>query len=268
MQHRVFLQRHPVFTKAELAAHLASRGGTGPRSQEAFLAYYTRTGRVVRVRRGLYAVLPPGAELDSYPVNPYLIAGKLAEDAVLSHHTALEYHGRAHSVWQHFLYSASRPVRKVAFRSRLYRGARFPAALLRTGTQHVEVVETEQEGVTIRVTSLERTLVDVLHRPALAGGWEEVWRSLESVEYFNLESVLEYTLLLRNATTAAKVGLFLEQNREPLMVDECHLQALRDRRPSQPHYMDPARQQPGRLVPEWNLVVPNEVLTRSWEEVS
>lgn len=29
----------------------------------------------------------------------------------------------------------------------------------------------------LRVASLERTLVDVLDRPDLAGSWEEVWRS-------------------------------------------------------------------------------------------
>ncbi len=90
---------------------------------------------------------------------------------------------------------------------------------------------------------------------------------MESVEFFDLDAVLEYSLLLGNATTAAKVGFFLERNREALMVDECHLKALRDRRPAQPHYMDLARRHPGRLVRDWNLVVPEDVLTRSWDEV-
>lgn len=267
MQHRTFLQRHPVFTREELAAHIASRGGAGPRTGEAFLAYYTRTGRVVRVRRGLYAVLPPGADRESHPVNPYLIAARLTTDAVLSHHTALEYHGRAHSLWQHFIYSAARPAKPVTFRSQLFRGAKFPAALLRTKTQHIEVADSEQKGLAIRVTSLERTLVDVLHRPSLAGGWEEVWRSLESVEFFDLDAVLEYAFLLGNATTMAKVGFFLQQHRDALMVDDRHLQPLRDNRPKQPHYMDSSRWQPGRLVADWNLVVPNDVLTRSWDDI-
>ena len=66
-------------------------------------------------------------------------------------------------------------------------------------------------------------MVDVLNRPDLSGGWEEIWRSLESVEFFDFDKVVEYALLLGNATTAAKVGLFLEQHREPLMVEEKHL---------------------------------------------
>ena len=43
-------------------------------------------------------------------IRTYLVAAKLTPDAVLSHHTTLEFHGRAYSVWQHFIYSAERPA--------------------------------------------------------------------------------------------------------------------------------------------------------------
>jgi len=56
------------------------------------------------------------------------------------------------------------------------------------------------------VTSLERTQVDVLVRPDLGGGLEEVWRFLESVEYFDVERVTNYMLKLRSATAVVKVG--------------------------------------------------------------
>lgn len=266
MRHRDFFRRHPVFTAEELSAHLASRGPVGPRTREALLSYYTRTGRLLRIRRGLYAVLPPGSDPRSYPVDPYLIAGKITADAVLSHHTALEYHGRAYTVWQHLVYTSSQPANTLTFRAQTFRGTRFPTALQRAGTVHYGVMDTEQKGVTIRVTTLERTLVDVLHRPRLGGGWEEIWRSLESVEFFDIDEVVAYALLLNNATTCAKVGLFLEQHGDALMIDACHLGELRGRRPRQPHYLDRASRGAGRLVPDWNLVVPDEVLQRSWEE--
>ena len=35
-------------------------------------------------------------------------------------------------------------------------------------------------GGQVRVTSLERSLVDLLHSPEHGGGWEEIWRSLEA----------------------------------------------------------------------------------------
>ena len=264
VKHETFFRRHPVFTGEELSTHLASRVTVGHRSQEALLAYHTKTGRVIRVRRGLYAVVPPGAETMSYPVDPYLIAGKLAPDGVLSHHTALEFHGRAYSAWNQLIYSASRPVESLTFRSHAFQGTKFPEALRRSGSEHFDVLSRERSGVRVRVTSLERALVDVLHRPDLSGGWEEVWRSLESVEFFNFDRVLEYVFLLGNATTAAKVGFFLEQHRDALMVEERHLRPLRERRPRQPHYLDRSKRKPGGLVADWNLVVPKDVLERSW----
>ena len=267
IKHEAFFRRHPVFTGEELAEHLSSNGETGKRMQESLIAYHTRAGRLVRVRRGLFAVIPPGVNGGRYPVDPYLVAAKLTRDSVLSHHTALEFHGRAYSFWRQVTYSASRPVEKLAFRSHVFQGTRFPEALRRLGKEHFEVLDRERAGVTVRVASLERTLVDVLDRPHQSGGWEEVWRSLESVEFFNLDKVVEYTLLLDNATTASKVGFFLEQHCDELMVEERHLQPLREMRPRQPHYLDRNRRGTGSLAAEWNLVIPVEVAERSWAEV-
>jgi hypothetical protein len=68
------------------------------------------------------------------------------------------------------------------------------------------------------------------------------------------------------AITAVRVGFFLDQHRDTLHVEECHLAPLSARRPKQPAYLD-ARRTPGRLVASWNLVVPEIVLERRWVEV-
>ena len=267
-KHDTFFRQHPVFTREELADHLSTGGHVGPRTQESLVAYHTRTGRLVRVRRGLFAVIPPESDGETYPIDPYLVASKLTPGSVLSYHTALELHGRAYSVWQHLTYLAFRPVEPLTFRSHVYRGARFPEALVREGKEYFGVSTMERVGMPLRVTSLERTLVDVLDRPIRSGGWEEVWRSLEAVEFFDLDKVIEYVLLLGNATTASKVGFYLDQHREALMVEESHLAALRSQRPRQPHYVDRGRSGDGRLVTEWNLVVPMDLIERSWAEVT
>ena len=267
VKHDAFFRNHPVFTGEELATHLAAAGQVRARTQESLLAYHTKADRLVRVRRGLYAVIPLGANRDSYPIDPYLVAAKLTPDAVLSHHTALEFHGRAYSAWQHFFYLADRPLEPVTFRSHVFRGSRFPDALVRSGNQLFGVLTAERAGMSLKVASLERTLVDVLDRPDLAGGWEEIWRSLESIEFFDLDKAVEYALLLENATTVAKVGFFLDQHREGLMVEDRHLKALRNRRPRKPHYLDRSKREVGSLVSDWNLIVPAEVLEQSWAAV-
>jgi len=51
------------------------------------------------------------------------------------------------------------------------------------------------------------------------------------------------------------------------MVDERHLERLREHVPKQPRYLDASRE-PGRLLRPWNLVVPERILERHWAEVA
>ncbi len=263
-----FFRQRRVFTNKELAEFLEVDGQRNVRTQESTLAYHTKTGRLLRVRRGLYAVVPPGADPETYPIDPYLLAAKMTEDAALGYHTALEFHGRAYSVYEHFLYLTAHSPRPVVFRWFRFRGVPFPKQLRKKNEEDFGIAVAERAGLDVRVTSLERTLVDVLDRPNLGGSWEEIWRSLESVDFFAIDKVVKYALLLENASTAAKVGFFLEEHRESLMVEESHLKPLRELRPRQPHYLDRAHRKDGRLVKDWNLVVPTAVLERSWAEVT
>lgn len=131
-----------------------------------------------------------------------------------------------------------------------------------------EIVEKTRDGALIRVATLERTLVDVLDAPRHGGGWEEIWRSLESVEFFDLDAVTEYAFKLASAVTVAKVGFYLEQHREALMVEDRHLERLRERAPGRPMYLERSTREPGRLLTRWNLVVPERMLDRGWAEVT
>jgi len=263
-----FFRQNPVFTDKEFARFLGSKGAFKARAPESLLAYHTRTGRLLRVRRGLYAVVPVGADPETYPFDPFLLAAKMVEDAVLAHHTALEFHGKAYSVQRRFLFLTKKAPRSLSFRTFNFRPVLFPKVLQAKGKENFEVMMAERSGLEVRVTSLERTFVDVLDRHELSGSWEEIWRSLESIEFFNLDKVIEYALLLENATTAAKVGFFLDQHKETLMVENSHLKRLREIRPRQPHYLERSRRKAGRLVPDWNLVVPPFVLERAWAEVT
>jgi len=255
----------PVLTHAEVLACLDQEYSSNPRSQETLLQYHLDQGNLRRVRRGLYVVVPPGADASNHPVDPYLVAAKLADDAVLAYHTALEFHGKAYTVFDRYVVQTRRTLRPTAFDGFHFEGVAFPKPLRDASREHFATKVVDRQGVDVRVTQLERTLVDVLDRPKLSGGWEEIWRSLELVEYFDLELVLAYVGLLDNATTSAKVGFFLQQHAEALWVEERHLAVLRQRCPKQPHYL--MRGKSGKLVSEWNLVVPAAVLERQWEEV-
>jgi len=267
MKLKTFFRTHPVFTVEDFAGFLSADGTHNLRTQEALLTYHVKAGNIVRVRRGLYASVPPGASAETYPIDPFLLASRMTKEAVLAYHTALEFHGKAYSVYERFTYLVNKSMPLINFRAHSFKGVRFPQSLVRKKEESFNVMRVDHLGMAISVTGLERTFVDVLNRPDLSGSWEEIWHSLESVEFFDLDKVTLYVDLLGNATTAAKVGYFLEQHKDVLMVDEAHLKAFRDRRPRRPHYLVRSQRKAGRFVAAWNLVVPEDVYERSWEEL-
>jgi predicted transcriptional regulator of viral defense system len=264
MKLNTFFVRHPVFTVAELDDYLGKHNTS---TRNALLTYHRRSGNILTVRRGLYAVIPPGDSSENTPLDPYLLASKMTDDAVLSYHTALEVHGRAYTVYRHFTYVSKRPSQPVRFREYEFRCVVVPKALRDKGQESFGVQEVERQGLPVRVTSLERTFVDALDRPDLCGSWEEVWRSLESIEYLKFNDVIKYVRLLDKSTTAARVGFFLQQHKEALMIDDKQLGKLRKLVPRQPHYLERRNRSSGTLMKEWNLIVPEAVIKRSWAEV-
>ena len=261
-----FFARHPVFRYQEFVAVHSGSGRRSRQTSASVVKQHVAAGNLLHVRRGLYATVPPGIPADSAQVDPYLLATKLTEDAVVAYHAALQFHGKAYSVWRRFHSFTRSRVRRFAFRDAEFIPVQAPVAVRFLPDLGGGVVEQRHAGGLVRTTTLERTLVDVLDAPQRCGGWEEVWRSLEMVEFFDLDVVIEHTKKLGSALTAARVGLFLEQHREQLMVEDAHLEALRKLAPTQPRYID-AKRRPGKLVAGWNLVVPQRMLSGAWAEV-
>jgi predicted transcriptional regulator of viral defense system len=264
MRSAEFFETHPVFRHADfVAAHTA--GGSSPRTSNNLLARYLSSGRLARIRRGLYASVPRGVEPTRVAVDPYLITAHLAEDAAVAYHAALQFAGRAYSTWRRFHYLTSKRSKPFRFRDMEFVPTQVPSRLFDLPERGGGISEVSHAGGRVRAATLERTMVDVLDAPDKGGGWEEIWRSLEMVEFFDLDVVVKYALHLGSAISIARVGFYLDQHRESLMVTDEHLRLLLPHVPKQPRYFDPTRK-PGKLVSPWNVIVPLDVLERSWED--
>lgn len=262
-----FFSKYNVFTVEELDHFLSNQSSANSNTRKALLTYYQNRRRIKRIRRGLYATIPLGNDPESSPVDPYLVAAKMTKDAVLAYHTALEFYGKAYSLYKRIIFVSQTKSLPLKFRSYEIKGVTIPNPLRVMGEEMFGVTSHNRSGVDVRVTNLERTFVDVLDRPDLAGSLEEIWRSLESIEFFDLDQVIEYTFLLENTTTAAKVGFYLEQHKESLMVEDSHLKRLKKLRPQQPHYLIRGKRKNCQWNKNWNLMVPADVKNKSWEDV-
>jgi len=58
----------------------------------------------------------------------------------------------------------------------------------------------------------------------------------------------------------------LEQRGDELKVGKTHLNQLLKAVPASPHYMDDTAKKAGTLISKWNLIVPNNVIKKTWDE--
>ena len=257
-----FVARRPVFRFDEFRTVHSGRGQRSTATTATLLKQWVKAGRIVNLRRGLYATVPAGQRPDTLVLDPFVLACRLAPDAAVAYRAALEFWGAPVTPSRVVHYFAPRRARPFVFHGVTYVPVQMPPPA-RALTDLASGIVVERRGnVPVRVTSRERTLVDVLDVPRYGGSSAEAWRSLESLASLDLDFVVLYAIRLGSALTAGRVGFYLEQHRDALGIDERYLDALRRHAPRQPLYLD-GRRERGRVVSGWNLVVPDDLLTRA-----
>ncbi|MBS0358949.1 MAG: hypothetical protein JSS53_06760 [Proteobacteria bacterium] len=262
-----FFNQHVVFRFNEFKQFMEShRQGVSEKNCHMALYNYCKKGKLTHVRKGLYTVKNDNPHL-ALTVSPFLIAGKATEDATLAYHTALESHGIAYTDFNEHTYLTSYRTNDFMFQDQHYR-AIYRSSLNQKNEQASGIEIVTNLGTMIRRTHLERTLVDVLDRPEISGGWEEVMRSLDRIAIFSAARAVDYALSIGHASIIAKLGYFFDHQRpEYLRIDQSIIERLLPYIPNRPYYID--RKTPAGLstyIKKWHLFVPNYLHKRAWEE--
>lgn len=252
-----FFDRSPVFRTEEFHEACSRTAKRGSRAN--LLNYFVRRGRLLPVRRGIYAVVPPGSEPARFVPNRYLVLAAMRPDTVISHHTALEVLGQAHNT-SHVLYACTMmsPCRSK-WNKYEFRILSYPKQLRKQRTGEFGLRREEIMGAMVTVTGPERTLVDCMATPAYAGGVEEAVVSLRGFQVFDFDVLTEYLRRLGTRRVFAAVAAFLEQEARRLFVPDDFLVMLEKRRPASRTYLERSKHG-GVFLKRWNLIVPRSFL--------
>lgn len=258
-----FLSAHPVFTRAEFAAAFGRPASST--SVTSLLKHHLKAGNIKRLSREVFAAVPAHLSAEHLVVDRFAAASKLRPDGVLGYHSALELHGAAYSEFNEVqLVSRGRPeLAELPFGP--CRFVNPPKALLDAGRTDYLTVTMDRLGVSIKVTAIERTVVDVLHRPDIAGAAEEVLQSLDLVRYLDPEKVVDYVELLGIRSLASLAGWWLERRRSALVIPESALDRLRALLPRSKHYALGAKPGDAVLVEPWRVLLPPQAVEASFE---
>ncbi len=210
-------------------------------------------GYLQRLRRGLYAIVPVDERGSPSPPNPYLVASKLADPYLLSFHTGLELHGVAQSS-----FSAKYVATPTRFQPLEHEGIRYRPVIMSHDEIDAAATSISIQDQPVTVASREWTAVHCLARLDLAGGLEEVLKSLAGFAYLRPERLLEACEKVGQKNLYHRAGLLLELNQERWHIDDDQLSSFEANLSEHTDYFG-TRPGQARYVKRWNLMVPENL---------
>ena len=239
-------------------ADVQSITGLPPASARSLIRHAVARGVVSRLQPGLFVLVPPElGRATEFAGNPYIIARQLAAGAeyFISHASAMELHRMVTQPQFVVFTSTTKRLRK-----RTIHGTEFRFVLV--GHEDVFGVTThwisKQESV--KISDIERTVIDGLHLPAycggITGGAKGLWMRRQDV---NSVRLIDYALRLGVGAVVRRLGYLLDfyQIAAPEGLDR-----LRSSLSATYAVLDPMLPAEGPHVSSWRLrlnVAPDEL---------
>jgi len=203
--------------------------------------------KVRSVKRGLYVAL---GILDKEPVvNKYVIASNLTDTSAVSHHSAFEYYGYANQVSYFVTVVSESKMNDFDFNGFHYH--RLQPCVNGCGIQ-------KQDG--IRVTDIERTVLDSINEFEKDMGFEELIKCIAAIPVLNQGKLLDYLALYDKQFLYQKTGFILEHFKREFDISDIFLNECREKSGKSSRYL--LRETSGYepvFSNKWHLTVPKNI---------
>ncbi len=214
------------------------------------LARLMDKGYVRKIRNNMYSAVNPATE--GVVASKYQIACAINDSAYLTHHTAFEFYGLANQVYYE-VYVASEP----RFRDFDFEGITYRRVAPRINVGVVEPRTTQG----VRVTDLERTVIDSIKDVEKIGGFEELMNCLSLVHYLDEAKLRAYLDAYGVQALYQRAGYLLDYFREEMQLSQEFIEYCKNQVGKGTAYLLEEAKHRGVYVGEWGLVVPEGLLT-------
>ena len=165
-----------------------------------------KQGLIRRVRKDLYVSV--SLETHQPTVNKFEIASRVSSTACVSHHAALEFYGYANQVFYDMTFVSQSKVKPFEF----------------DGVSYRQIFSGISEGVSkqngVRVTDLERSVLDCIDAVEKVCGLEELDNCLDAIPSLNEDRLRCYLPLYGKAFLYQKAGYLLEKRQSDLKLSD------------------------------------------------
>lgn len=218
------------------------------------LARLMDKGFVRKIRSNMYSAV--NQSTDGVVASKYQIACAINDSAYLTHHTAFEFYGLANQVYYE-VYAASGP----RFRDFEFEGITYRRVAPRIDLGVVEPRITQG----VRVTNLERTVIDSINDFEKIGGFDELLNCLSLVHYLDEAKLKAYLDAYGVQALYQKAGYLLEYFRDEMHLNQEFIAYCKNQVGKSTRYLLKEAKHGGKYVRDWGLVVPEGLFKASVE---
>lgn len=232
------MMKHPVFSVEDLSEYYSNY-----ESARSAVKSMVKKGLAVKIRNNMYTCI--SGETNAPIANRFQIASSISSTSCVSHHTAFEYYGIMNQIYYDVYVSSLTFFRDFSFDGYTYKCIKNEVS---------EEIETPQYSGGIRVSSLERTVVDSIKDMDKIAGQEELLENLQACSKLNEEKLVNYISLYSTQFLWQKTGFLLSLFKDKLGLSEgffdiCKQKSGKSHRYISPHLYD------GKYDPDWQLIV-------------
>jgi len=243
MKHYEQLLKMGCFTSDELYAAVGN-----VKAAESLAHDYMKKEYIRNIRRGLYVAVDLATGESA--VSKFRIAGKITPSSYVSHHAAFEYYGCANQVSYQVEVSSNTQFHSFEYESISY--AYF-------GSRINDGIITRPDGV--RVTDIERTILDGINDFEKVMGLEELLRCLELLPMVKEDKLLVYLDTYGKQVLYQKVGYILEHFRDTWNLSDNFFLVCESRIGKSKRYLyKTSAYEKMEYNRRWRLVVPQDLL--------
>lgn len=233
-----------IFTRQDIEELIKN-----PKTADSLLSRFLKNGYIKRIKHNYYVAMDIVNNSPLY--NKYGIATKLDKTNYISYHSALEYRGYNNQVFNEIVYSGNNRVNDFEFEYITYHFVQSKCKLQ---------IETKYDGV--KVTSIERTIIDCIDQIDLAGGIEEIYRAFNVIHNINEKDLIEVLDFYNKKVLYQRAGYILETFKNNLGISDATLDYIHSKIGSSKSYLNSSRKISNTtLNKKWNVCVPNYIST-------
>lgn len=208
-----------------------------------------KDNKIKKIRNNLYSCVNPAT--DSIYASKYQIGSSISETSFISHTSALEYYGLNNQVSNSVYVSSLTKFNTFEFEGITYQYQPTNTDLLVNEPKYTDK---------IRISDLERSVIDSIKEMEKIAGVEEVLSNLSISGILNVEKLKKYLDYNNIQSLYKRVGFILSLYESQNKLPTNFFEYCKEKSSNTTIYLTKDAKQQGSFNKEWNLIVTNNLM--------